>query len=136
METHASSNKKQNYQSVFMKIFKTNFPFLKVFKPEKSTCSICYDNNAQRKKKVLSPATLESIQKVEEDHFVALRKLKIELIDCIQEPAAGVEMFVFELPRPLPIPLLAMDETYDLRSLWLSNLCIFDEVRKKANMYV
>lgn len=123
-------------KTVFIKIFKQNMPRLQTFKPEKSTCSICQTNNTQKKIKVLSPASVENIQNQEDNHFTALKKFKSEFIDCIQKPAVGVEIFTFELQRPLPIPSLQVNETYDLRSLWLSNLCIYDELCRKANMYV
>lgn len=48
----------------------------------------------------------------------------------------GVEIFTFERQRPLQMPLLPIDESYDLRCLWLSNLCIFDELDKTPYMYV
>lgn len=41
-----------------------------------------------------------------------LRKKKT-IIDSISEPEFGVEMFAFELHRPLP--MLPVDESYDLR---------------------
>lgn len=123
-------------RSAFMKALKANFPYLRAYKPEKSECLICQSNHEKKKRKVLSPAVLENIQQEEADHFAALRELKNELVSSIREPEVGVEVFAFELQRPLQMPLLPTDESYDLRCLWLSNLCIYDEQRKKVHMYV
>lgn len=123
-------------KSGFTKIFKTNFSHLQPFKPQKSQCAICKSNNEQKKIKVLSPAALENIQEQEDAHFMQLKQLKNELIDSICEPEFGVEIFAFELQRPLPMPSLPTDESYDLRCLWFSNLCVFDELRKTPYMYV
>lgn len=123
-------------KSVFVKCFKTNYPHLQAFKPEKSKCSICQNNDEKKKVKVLAPTTLENIEKQQDDHLMELRELKNELISSINEPEVGVEIFVFEMQRPLQLPLLPIEESYDLRCLWLSNFCIYDEFDKKANMYV
>lgn len=128
--------KRQMSKSVFMKCFKTNFPHLQAFKVDKSKCLVCQDIDESKKFKVLSPAVLEDIQKQKNDHYMALRQLKNELINNIDEPEIGVEILTFELQRPLQLPLLPIDESYDVRCLWLSNLCVFDELDKKAYMYV
>lgn len=121
---------------VFTKILKTNFSHLQPFKSLKSSCSICEGIQSQKKRKVLSPELLDRIQKREDDHLAALREIKNGLIRGVQESQLGVEILTFELQRPLEIPMLPVDESYDLRPLWLSNLCIFDELCKKAHMYV
>lgn len=113
--------RKKLSKTVFIGIFKTNFPRLQPFKPEKSQCSICQSNHKQKKIKVLAPDVLQNIQKKEDNHFSVLRKVKNELINSVHEPKIGVEVFTFELQRPLPMPLLPIDESYDLRCLWLSN---------------
>lgn len=128
--------KKKVSKSVFMRILKTNFPHLHAFKPEKSTCSDCESINKQKKIKVLSPETMANVQKQEDDHFAAVREFKNEFINIVNDPEFGVEVFTFELQRPLQMPLLPIDESYDLRCLWLSNLCIFNELSKKVHMYV
>lgn len=123
-------------KTIFIGILKTNFPHLHVFKPEKSKCSICENINTQKKIKVLSPETLDNIQKQEDEHFGALRKFKNEFINSVNEPEVGVEVFACELQRPLQMPLLPINESYDLRCLWLSNLCIFNELNKSVHTFV
>lgn len=129
-------HKQKLTKSVFVKCFNTNFPRLRAFKHEKSECSICQNVDEKKKIKVLSPDAIETIQKQKDDHLMALREFKSELIDSINEPEVGVEIFAFELQRPLQLPLLPVEESYDLRCLWLSNLCIFDELEKKGHMYI
>lgn len=34
------------------------------------------------------------------------------------------------------MPLLPTEESYDMKQLWFSNMCVFDVVHKKAKMYV
>lgn len=128
--------KRQMTKSVFMKCFKTNFPHLQAFKVDKSKCLVCQDIDERKKIKVLSPAVLEDIQQQNNDHYTALRHLKNDFINSIDEAEIGVEILTFELQRPLQLPLLPIDESYDLRCLWLSNLCVFDELDKRAYMYV
>lgn len=84
----------------------------------------------------MSPAVLESVEEKKNDHENELRQLKNELINSVNEPDIGVEIFTIELQRPLQLPSLPMNESYDLRCLWLFNLCIFDELDKTPYMYV
>lgn len=77
-------------KSVFIGIFKTNFPHLQAFKTNKSKCSICHNIDTQKKFKVLSPAVLENIQKQKDEHFAALGELKDELINSVHDPVIGV----------------------------------------------
>lgn len=128
--------KKKLSQTVFMGIFRKNFPHLHAFKSVKSKCSKCESINKQKKVKVLSPETMENVQKAEDDHLAALREFKDEFINNVNDPEYGVEIFTFELQRPLQMPLLPIDESYDLRCLWLSNLCVFNELNKRVHMYV
>lgn len=79
---------------------------------------------------------MEDIEKQKNDHYMSLRQFKNDFIDSIDEPEVGVEILTFELQRPLQLPLHPIDESYDLRCLWLSNLCVFDELDKRAYMYV
>lgn len=125
--------KKVLSMSVFTKLFKSNFCHLQQFKSGKSSCSICQSICEQRKKKVLSPELLEQINQIENDHFEALRNMKSEFMHSAE---IGVDVFTFELQNPLDIPMLPVNESYDLKPLWLSNLCIFDEVRKIPYMFV
>lgn len=123
-------------KTIFTGIFKSNFPNLHVFKLEKSKCSICEHVSTKKKIKVLSTNSMDDVQKTEDDHFAELREFKNEFINSVNDPEVGVEVFAFELQRPLQMPLLPTDESHDLRCLWFSNLCIFNEISKKVHMYV
>lgn len=126
---------KELSKTVFNKILKRNFSHLQVFKLAKS-CSICQNSHAQKKKKVLSPELIECIDKEHDDHLTTVKDVKNELLHCIEEPEIGVEVLTMEMQRPLEMPRLSLDESFDIQNLWFSNLCVFDELEKKAHMYV
>lgn len=127
--------KKVLSKSVFKKIMNENFNHLQMFKFAKH-CSHCQSTIGQKKKKVLSPESIEKIQKNQDDHMVKVKDIKNQFLRCIQEPEIGVAVLTIELQRPLEMPLLSVDESYDIRNLWFSNLCVFDELDQKAYMYV
>lgn len=122
-------------KTVFNKILKGNFSHLQVFKSTKS-CSICQNAHAQQKKKVLSPELIDSIEKKQDDHLMKVKDIKDEFLNCIDNAEIGVEVLTIEMQRPLEMPLLSVDESFDIRNLWFSNVCIFNELKQNANMYV
>lgn len=123
-------------KTVFSRVLKKNFRYLQVYKPENRKCHICEYVSEHKKKKVFSPEVNESVQKIEDEHFSVLRDMKNQLKQYSQDPVVGCEVLNFELQRPLELPFLSTDESYDMRQLWFDNLCVFDEVRRKAYMYV
>lgn len=102
----------------------------------KSICRLCQTINEQKKRKVLSPQAIENIQNTEDGNLSMLRDIKNHFQQCVQESEADVVVLTFELQRPLELPLLSLDESYDIRHLWFSNVCIYNELYKKAHMYV
>lgn len=89
------------------------------------------------KRKVLSIEQQEQIQKQVNEHNLNVKSVKDELLQCVEDSITDdTEVFTFELQRPLEIPCLSIEESYDWRQLWFSNLCIYDELRHKAYMYV
>lgn len=48
----------------------------------------------------------------------------------------NIEMFTFDLQRALELPSISTSEAFYSRQLWVYNLCILDEKRDKAYMYV
>lgn len=122
-------------KSVFNKVLHGNFSHLQVFKLTKS-CLLCQNTLAQKKKKVLSPELIEIIEKKQDDHLMTVKDIKSQFLHCIEEPEIGVAVLTIEIQRPLEIPMLSVDESYDIRNLWFSNLCVFDELSQKGHMYV
>lgn len=127
--------KKVLSKTVFTKVLHGHFSHLQVFKLTKS-CSICQNAQAQKNKRVLSPEQIESNEKKQNEHLASVMGIKSELLRCIDEYETGTEVLTIEMQRPLEVPLLSMDESFDIRNLWLSNLCVFNELKQKANMYV
>lgn len=86
---------------------------------------------------MVSTELQENVQKEEKKHDSNILKLKENLVQCVKVSAEdNTEVFMIELQRPLDLPCLSVEESYDWRQLWFSNVCIFDEKRRKAYMYV
>lgn len=123
-------------KNIFNDVLKKRFAQLKPFKST-SVCHICRKLSSLEKRKVLSIEQQEQIQKQVNEHNSNVKSVKDELLQCIKDSITDdTEVFTFELQRPLEIPCLSIEESYDWRQLWFSNLCIYDELRHKAYMYV
>lgn len=123
-------------KTIFNKVFKNRFSHLMPYKSI-SVCRICPRLKALEKRKVLSLEQNEKIQKERDEHDSRVKNVKNEFLQCVEDAKTNqTEVLTFELQRPLEMPCLSTDECYDWRQLWLSNLCIFDEVRRKSYMYV
>lgn len=120
----------------FNRIFSANFGHLRPFKTGKSSCRVCQQFKEQEKKKVLSPETIEENEQQKENHLSIVRQIKTEFTQCTFEPEVGTSVVTFELYRPLETPMLTVNESYDLKPLWFSNFCVYDEISKEGHMYV
>lgn len=123
-------------KAAFNRIFSANFSHLRPFKSGKSSCRVCQQFNEQKKKKVLSPEFIEENEQQKEHHLSIVRQIKTEFTKCTLEPEIGTSVLTFELYRPLETPMLPVSESYDLKPLWFSNFCIYDEICKEGHMYV
>lgn len=78
--------------------------------------------------------------KLKNDHLKIVAKTKKDFETCIEraknDPEIKEEVLVFDLQRALKVPSLSTSEAYYKRQLWCYNLCIYDEKRKRAYMYV
>lgn len=78
--------------------------------------------------------------KLKNDHLKIVAKTKKDFETCIEcaknNPEIKEEVLVFDLQRALKVPSLSTSEAYYKRQLWCYNLCIYDEKRKRAYMYV
>lgn len=96
---------------------------------------MCQKLDPLKKRLVLDSEVKANIQKEVDEHESHVKSVKNELLQCVMD-SNETEVFTFELQRPLEIPCLSVEESYDWRQLWLSNVCIYDEVHQKAYMCV
>lgn len=123
-------------KSIFFKVLKDRFNYLKPFKST-SVCRVCLKLKALKKRKILSAEQHEKIQKEMVKHDSEVKNVKSELLQCIKDSEINnTEVLTIELQQPLEIPCLSVEESYDWRQLWFSNVCIYNELRQKAYMYV
>lgn len=135
VNTCTFKQKKVLSKNVFKRVLHGHFSHLQVFKLTRS-CSVCQNAQAHKKKKVLSPEQIDSNEEKQNEHLATVLGIKSELLRCIEESETGIEVLIIEMQRPLEVPLLSLDESFDIRNVWVSNLCIFDELKQNANMYV
>lgn len=122
-------------KTFFVSVLKERFGHLKQFRNSKD-CRQCKDFKEQKKRKILSLNQTEKNKKEEEEHNAKVKAIKVELMQSIDSSSEETtEVFSFELQRPLEMPCVPINESYDWRQLWFSNLCVFDEKRKLAYMY-
>lgn len=123
-------------KNIFNKVLKDRFNHLMPFKPN-SVCRQCSKFKALQKRKVLSLEQKENIEKQKGDHESEVKNVKKELLQCIEDSIINqTEVLTFELQRPHGMPCLSIEESYDWRQLWFSNLCIYDQVCQTSFMYV
>lgn len=122
----------------FREVFNTKFNL--AFKPKKSdTCSTCDQLDAE---KLAVKNDFEATQRVinkKQNHLDLWHKIKKEFNDCVDEakkPMSKTEVVTFDLQRALEVPSITTSQAFYSRQLWVYNLCVFDEVRKKGHMYI
>lgn len=122
-------------RAIFDRELKGQFPNLIPFK--KSTdCRTCKHFKEEKSRKVISEMQKGKIDEEESNHIANVKAIKSELMQSIDPMDESTEIFIFELQHPLEMPCVSIDESYDRKPVWFSNLCIYDEKRKQAYMYV
>lgn len=120
----------------FSHIFNTKFN-LRFHRPKVDTCKTC-DRLENLIKSTTDTRHLElKSEKVE--HLTKVNKCKTIFHETIEEAKtrdSKIEIRTFDLQRALEVPYLSTSEAYYKRQLWVYNLCIHDEVRGIAYMYV
>lgn len=122
----------------FRHIFNTSFNL--AFHPKKvDTCRKCdkfrVEIESERTNTVNKLFLIE--QKKEHDQIVYRTwKNFDETKKLAQDKTNNVEMFTFDLQRALELPSISTSEAFYRRQLWVYNLCILDEKRGNAYMYV
>lgn len=121
----------------FRHVFNTSFNL--AFKPKKSdTCRKCDEFKC-----VIQSERTNSVKKrrfvgKKEDHLKIVMNTKKKFHECVdnaREDSTNTEVLTFDLQRALEIPSITTSEAYYRRKLYVYNLCIYDEVRRKAYMY-
>lgn len=93
--------------------------------------------NEQEKKLILSVDQREKNHQEWDDHIAKVKAVKSEFMQSIASTSEETtEDFSIELQRPLEMPCVPIDKSYDWRQMWFSNFCVYDEKRKLAYMYV
>lgn len=122
----------------FRNIFNTKFNL--GFKPNKTdTCRKCDKFNAVIQSERTSTLRKELVQQEKKFHLQIDKYIKKNFTDTlnfVRDSSNNAEMFTFDLQRSLEVPSLSTSEAFYCRQLWVYNLCIYDEKRSKAFMYV
>lgn len=122
----------------FRDVFNTDFNL--GFKPRKTdTCRKCDKFNAGIQSERTHTLKKDLLQHEKEFHLQikdAIQNKFIETLNFVRAPSNNAEMFTFDLQRSLEVPSLSTSEAFYRRQLWVYNLCIYDEKRGEAYMYL
>lgn len=122
----------------FRHIFNTEFNL--GFRPKKvDTCRKCDKFEAEIQSERTNTAKKECVKEQKKCHLQTVKKTKQTFDDTVKyvrNESNNAEMFTFDLQRALELPSISTSEAYYRRQLWIYNLCIFDEKRSKAFMYI
>ncbi|KAF2880168.1 hypothetical protein ILUMI_26006 [Ignelater luminosus] len=118
---------------VFRRIFNTKFN-LHFHGPQTNTCQTCDHSingyvNAADKNKYLAEKELHQ-RKTE----AAKESRKRDIERSLREKS--IKVFVFDLQKTLPTPVLSTGIAYYKRQLWTYNLCVHDEIAKTGFKYI
>lgn len=121
------------FRDIFNTQFNLSFARLKV-----DTCGTCDKIKAE----MTNEKNLTRLQELEckrQVHLDLDKKISLEFDEdrkASSEPVKKIEMLTFDLQRALEIPIIRTGEAYYKRQLWFYNLCIYDNARGIAYMYV
>lgn len=121
------------FRNIFNTQFNLSFARLKV-----DTCGTCDKFNAEIKNEK-DLVRLHDLEYRRQAHWNLVKKLSIEFDDELKasrDQANKTEIFTFDLQRALEMPVLRTGEAYYKRQLWFYNLCVYDNKRGIAYMYV
>lgn len=122
------------FREVFNTEFNLSFARLKV-----DTCRKCDMFNASFQSELQNSIQRTNLQEQKHEHLQLVQRIKNQFdqtVEYASNPDNKTVVFTFDLQRALEMPVLQTSEVYYMRQLWLYNLCIYDEVRKIAYMYV
>lgn len=80
---------------------------------------------------------IELANKGKHDEDVTQTKLNfLDDINMARDSNGEIQCITFDLEKTLETPSLSTSAAYYSRKLWTYNLCVYDEVEKKAHMYI
>lgn len=121
---------------IFRNTFNTKFN-LRFQRPKVDTCKKC-DRLESLIKSTTGENQIDLINK-KKDHLAVVDRYKVILSETLaraKDPNNHFEIRTFDLQRALEMPYISTSVAYYKRQLWLYNLCVYDEVRGIAYMYV
>lgn len=122
----------------FRHIFNTEFN-LSFARPKVDTCRKCDRFKVKLQSQNSNLLWRERIEQKRSEHLDIVQKIKKDFYETVKfacNPENKTEIFTFDLQRALELPCLQTSVAFYKRKLWVYNLCIFDEKRKVAHMYV
>lgn len=122
----------------FRHVFNTCFNL--AFHPKRvDTCRKCDKFKTEIQSQRTSTVKKVCLMQQRNEHWQIVRETK-KTFNATKNRARdknnNVEMFVFDLQRALELPSISTSEAFYCRQLWLYNLCVFDEKRDLAFMYI
>lgn len=121
---------------MFSHIFNTKFN-LRFHRRKIDTCKKCDKLDNLIKSKTGNDQLV--LQSEKQEHLEMVRKYKIQFSETVKDAKMAnskTEVRTFDLQRALEIPYISTSKAYYKRQLWVYNLCVYDEVRGRAYMYV
>lgn len=122
----------------FSYVFNTCFNL--TFHPRRvDTCRKCDKFKAEIQSERTNTVKKLFLVQQRNEHWRIVRQTKKifnETKNMVRDESNNAEMLVFDLQRALELPLISTSEAFYCRQLWVYNLCIFDEKRDMAYMYV
>lgn len=123
---------------MFRHIFNTSFNL--AFHPKKvDTCRRCDEFKAEIDSERTNTVKKLCLMQQRRDHWEIVKntnKFFNQTRHFLRDEANNIEMFTFDLQRALELPSITTSEAFYRRQLWVYNLCILDEKREMAYMYV
>lgn len=122
----------------FRHVFNTSFNL--AFHPKKvDSCRKCDKFKAEIDSERTNTVKKLCLMQQRRDHWQIVKKIKRnfeETKNLARDETNHIEKFTYDLQRALELPSITTCEAYYRRQLWVYNLCILDEKRDKAYMYV
>lgn len=110
------------------------------FHPRKvDTCRRCDKFEAEIQSERTNTLKKEILLQEKNYHLQMVKNVKVkfnESVELARNESNNIEIFTFDLQRSLEIPSISTSEAFYCRQLWVYNLCIFDEKRNAAYMYI
>lgn len=125
-------------EHIFRQIFNTEYN-LSFKRRHTDTCRKCDETNNCLKSSIVSEKGKTELKLEHQNHMELVEKTRAEfLLDVASavENDDNIIVLTFDLEKTLETPYLSTSVAFYKRQLWTYNLCIYNEAKKKASMYV